>query len=140
VRDAESAARASLARGTAIYGALFVATLAGMTWVVANAASGAAYVTLALAGAIALLLGYYVFQHLLDLRAPAVEHAGVIMKKWSRADLIIAWQSYYIMVDRKIFQIQPEQYLHLEEGQRARVVHFPHTLRVISAERARDGD
>jgi hypothetical protein len=138
VRDAESAARASLIRGTLIYGALFAATLAGIVWVVVNAASGAAYVTVALAGLIALLLGYYVLQHLLDLRAPAVEHVGPIMKKWSRADLIIAWQSYYIMVGRKIFQIQPEQYLHLEEGQRARVVHFPHTLRVITAERLRE--
>lgn len=139
MRDAETAAaRASLVRSTVIYGVLLAATLAGIAWVIANAASGAAYITVALAGAIALLLGYYVLQHLRDLRAPAVEHEGAIMKKWSRADLIIAWQSYYIIVDRKVFQIQPEQFIHLEAGQRVRVVHFPHTLRVITAERVRD--
>jgi hypothetical protein len=125
-------------RSTVIYSMLFAATLAGIAWVIVNAASGAAFITVAIAGAIALLLGYYVFQHLLDLRASAVEHVGPIMKKWSRADLIIAWQSYYIIVDRKVFQVQPEQYVHLEAGQRARVVHFPHTLRVISAERVRE--
>ncbi len=121
-----------------IYSVLCAAVLAGIVWVAQNAASGAAYVTMALAGAIALLLAYYVLQHLRDLRAQAAERVGPIQKKWSRADLIIAWHSYYIMVDRKIFQIQPEQYIYLEEGQRARIVHFPHTLRVITAERARE--
>ncbi|HYM14280.1 MAG TPA: hypothetical protein VEZ14_01825 [Dehalococcoidia bacterium] len=139
MRDAAAAARVSLIRGIAWYGALLLASLAGAVWIGANAASGAALVPLVFAAAMALLLGYYVLQHLRDLGAQPVEREGAVTRRWSRADLLIAMQSYYISVDRTVFRVRPEDYIHMDEGARVRVVHFPHTLQVISLERLAPG-
>lgn len=134
--DDEPAARASLRRSAALYTLLLLGTLAGVWWILTHAAGGGAFVTLAFAGGLALLLGYFVLQHLRDLGAAPVEREGTVTRKWSRADLIIAMQSYYITVDRTVFRIPPEDYIHLEQGMRVRVAHFPHTLHVISVGQA----
>jgi len=132
--DLESAARASLRRSAALYTLLLLGTLAGVSWIVTHAAGGGAYLTLAFAGGLALLLAYFVLQHLRDMGAPPAAREGIVTRKWSRADLIIVMQSYYIAVDRTVFRVRPEDYILLEEGMRVRVAHFPHTLHVISME------
>jgi hypothetical protein len=134
-RDAESAARLSLIRGTLFFGALLAATVAGIAWIAVNAVSGAAWVSIAFLGLIAALLAIYVAQHLRDLRAAPVEREGVVNRKWTRADLIIVMQSYYIAIGRAVFRIPPEEYIHLQEGMRVRVTHLPHTMHVVSLER-----
>lgn len=139
MRDEAAAARASLLRGTAWYGALLLGSLGGAVWIGSHAASGAALVPLVFAAAMALLLGYYVVQHLRDLGAEPVEREGVVTRRWSRADLLIAMQSYYISVDRTVFRVRPEDYIHMDEGVRVRIVHFPHTLHVITLERVAPG-
>jgi hypothetical protein len=48
------------------------------------------------------LLLCYVVQHVRTW-AEAVESEGLVTRKWTRADLIIAMQSYYITVERTIF-------------------------------------
>jgi membrane protein implicated in regulation of membrane protease activity len=133
--DLEAAARASLRRSAALYALLLLGTLAGVWWIVTHAAGGGAYVTLAFAGGLALLLAYFVLQHLRDMGTPPATREDLVTRKWSRADLIIVMQSYYITVDRTVFRVKPEDYIHLEEGTRVRVVHFPHTLHVVSVER-----
>lgn len=134
--DLESAARASLRRSAVLYTLLLLGTLAGAAWIVAHAAGGGAYVTLAFAVGLALLLAYFVVQHLRDMGAAPAAREGTVTRKWSRADLIVAMQSYYITVDRTVFRVRPEDYIHLEEKMRVRVVHFPHTLHVVSVEQA----
>jgi hypothetical protein len=78
------------------------------------------------------MLLYQVVQHARDLRAPLAESEGMVTRKWKNADLIIAWDSYYIRVDRYVFRIKPEQYIEVRENSYVKVVHFPHTLNVVS--------
>jgi hypothetical protein len=131
-RDPESLARAALRRGTVIYAALFLLDVAVFSLVIGAGASGAAYVTLTIVGIVGLLLGYTAFQHIRDVGGPLAESEGLITRKWSRADFVIFMQSYYIMVERVVYKLQPEDYIHLDEGMYVKVVHFPHTLNVVS--------
>ncbi len=70
----------------------------------ANGASGGAYVTITIVGLVGLLLAYHVYQHVRDLGAPLAESEGLVTRKWTRADLIIAMQSYYVTVGRTVFR------------------------------------
>ena len=148
MEDPESAARASLFRSMIIYGALLLPTLAVLVWIATSNPTGFAYFSMSVAGVVALLLGYQAFAHYRDMRAPLAESEGVVQRIWSRADLIIAWHSYYVAVDvgvdRKLFRLQPEDYVLLEDRFRTlaqidppiemyvKVVHFPTTLNVVS--------
>lgn len=115
-----------------IYGLFLLPAVAVVYYIATSGAQGIAYLTLSIAGVLSLLLGYQVVQHYRDLRVPLAETVGVIQRKWSRADLIIAWQSYYVTIDRAVFRLRAEDYIQVEEGVMVKVVHFPHTLNVVS--------
>jgi xanthosine utilization system XapX-like protein len=132
VRDPEAAARASLRRSAIIYTLLLAADILVLAFVLANGASGGVYVTITIVGLVGLLLAYHVYQHVRDLGAPLAESEGIVTRKWTRADLIIAMQSYYVTVGRTVFRLRPEDYLVIDEGMYVKVVHFPGTLNVVS--------
>ena len=70
-----------------------------------------------------------------DDYAACVERAeseGLVVRKWKRADLIIAWDSYYLTVDRTVFRVKPEDWIQVREDAYVKVVHFPNTLNVVS--------
>lgn len=144
MRDPESTARASLFRSLIIYTALLVADLTTVIWIATSGPTGPAYVTMSVVAVVGLLLAYQVYAHYRDLREPLAESEGTLHRVWSRADLIIAWNSYYATVDRTVFRLRPEEYVLIEDRWRAlgrldppqamyvKVVHFPHTLNVVS--------
>jgi xanthosine utilization system XapX-like protein len=115
-----------------IYAVLLIADLLVVSYIIAGAASGGAYVTLSVVGVVGLLLAYQIVQHVRDLNAPLAESVGVVQRKWSRADLIIAMQSFYVTVEGTVFRLKPEDHLMLDVGMYVKVVHFPHTLNVVS--------
>lgn len=119
-----------------IYALLLIADAIVVSYIVANGESGGAYVTVLVVGLVGLLLAYQVLQHVRDLNSRLAETEGVIMRKWTRADLIIAMQSYYIIVGRTVFRVKPEDYIHLAEQRYVKVVHFPNTLTVVSVHEA----
>ena len=114
------------------YAALLIADVAVIAWVAGSGVQGAGFVTISIVGVVGLLLAYQVVQHWRDMRSPLAESEGVIQRKWSRADLIIAWDSYYITVDRAVFRVPKIDWIDLREGAYVKVVHFPHTLSVVS--------
>lgn len=119
-----------------IYLALLATDLLVVYYIAANGDSGGAYVTLSIVGVVGLMLAYQTVQHIRDLSAPLAESEGAIIRKWAHADLIIAMQGYYITVDRVVFRVKPEDYLHLTEAMYVKVVHFPNTLTVVSVHEA----
>jgi hypothetical protein len=141
VQDPESEARAALFRSLVVYSVLLLGALAFVTWL---ATLGGAYIAMAIFGAIGLLLAYQVVQHYRDLREPLDESEGVVVRVWSRADLIIAWPSYYLTIGRRVYRLRAEDYVPLEDRWKrlreldppqdlhVKVVHFPHTLNVVS--------
>ncbi|MBI5283470.1 MAG: hypothetical protein HY874_00105 [Chloroflexi bacterium] len=132
MEDPESSARSSLRRSTFIYALMLAADVLVLGFIAANGASGGAYVSLTVVGLVGLLLCYYVLQHVRDLGGMLAESEGVVTRKWTRADLIIAMQSYYITVERTIFRVRAEDYLYIDTGMYVKVVHFPHTLNVVT--------
>jgi hypothetical protein len=137
VADPESDARASVFRSLLIYGAFLAADVLVIGWVLSRGIQGPAYVTTSIVAVVGLMLLYQVVQHARDLRAPLAESEGMVTRKWKNADLIIAWDSYYIRVDRFVFRIKPEQYIEVRENSYVKVVHFPHTLNVVSVHELR---
>ena len=123
------------------YSILLLGVIAIVTWL---ATLGGAYIAMAFFGAIGLLIAYQVVQHYRDLREPLAESEGNVSRVWSRADLIIAWHSYYITVGRGVYRLRPEEFVLLEDRWRAlsrldppqplyvKVVHFPHTMTAVS--------
>jgi hypothetical protein len=137
VEDPESAARAALFRSLLIYSVFLAADIVVISYIVSSGLQGAAYVTTSIVGVVGLLLLYQVVQHARDLRSPLAESEGLVMRKWKTADLIIAWDSYYIRVDRTVFRIKPEQYIDVREDSYVKVVHFANTLNVVSVHELR---
>ena len=137
MNDPEPTARASLLRSTLIYAVLFAVDGVVVWYILTSGVQGAGYVTLSIFVVVGMLLGYQVFEHALDLRAPLVESEGVVQRKWKRADLVIAWDSYYIKVDRAVFKLRPEDFVHIDEAMYVKVVHFPRTLNVVSVHELR---
>jgi hypothetical protein len=141
VQEPESEARAALFRSLVIYSVLLLGALALITWL---ATLGGAYIAMIFFGAIGLLLAYQVVQHYRDLREPLDESEGTILRVWSRADLIIAWPSYYVTIGRRVYRLRAEDYVPLEDRWKrlraldppqelyVKIVHFPHTLNVVT--------
>lgn len=137
MRDPESAARASLGRSLVFYVAFLVLDLLAVYYIVASDPGGAGYITLTIVGIVGLLLAMQVWMHVRDLGSPLAESEGVVHRKWTRADLIIVWNSYYINVERRVFRLRPEDHVLLNEGMCVKVVHFPRTLHVVSIHEVR---
>jgi len=137
VKDPESAARASLCRSMVFYIAFLVLDLLAVYYIVTSEPGGAGYVTLTIVGVVGVLLAMQVWMHVRDLGSPLAESEGSVRRKWTRADLIIVWNSYYVNVERHVFRLRPEDHVLLNEGMCVKVVHFPRTLHVVSIHEVR---
>jgi hypothetical protein len=115
-----------------IYTVLLAVDLVVVAYIVSSGVRGAGYVTLSIVGAVGLLLAYEVWQHFRDIGSPLAESEGIVLRKWKRADLVIAWDSFYIQVGRVIFKLDPRDYLRIEADMYVKIVHFPRTLNVVS--------
>ena len=68
---------------------------------------------------------------------PLTESEGPVVRKWTRADMLIAWHSYYVAVGRTVFRVAPEDYVMVDEEMYVKIVHFPRTLHVVSVREVR---
>ena len=130
--ESDGSARGALIRGTLLYSVFLALDIAVIVLILIVRTGDAAFITLAFVAFVGILLVFQVVQHVRDLRAPLIETDGVVIRKWKRADLIIAMEGYYLTVGRKVFRVRPEDWIHIDEMMRVRVVHYPHTLNVAS--------
>lgn len=124
--------RFALARGVLLYGAVVAGDAAVIWYIITRGVQGIGYVSLTLVAVFGLLVFTQLLSHLRDLFAPPVETEGEILRMWHRAELVIAWPSYFIQIDRAIFRIPARDYLLLKEGEWVRVAHFRYTANVIA--------
>ncbi len=117
-----------------IYAVILAGDIFLLYFIATNEPQGVGYLTLAVVAVVGLLLAHQVWMQFRDLRAPLTESEGVVQKKWSRAELLIVWHSYYVAVDRRVFRLQPEDHVMVEEDTYVKIVHFPRTLSVVSIE------
>ncbi len=120
-----------------IYAVILAGDVYLLYFIATNGPHGVGYVTLAVAAVVGLLLAHQVWMQFRDLRAPLTESEGVVQKKWSRAELLIVWHSYYVAVDRRMFRLEPEDHVMVDEEMYVKIVHFPRTLNVVSIEEVR---
>ena len=106
MQDPESAARASLRRSLLFYLAFLMLDLLAVYYIAASDPGGAGYVTLTIVAIVGVLLAMQVWMHVRDLGSPMAETDGTVHRKWTRADLIIVWNSYYINVERRVFRLR----------------------------------
>jgi len=137
VDDPEASARSSLLRSLIIYAVFLAVDVVVLGYAVTSGVEGGAYVTTSIVGVVGLLLLYQVVQHARDLRSPLVESEGLVLRRWKRADLIIAWDSYYLTVNRTVFRVKPEDWINVREDAYVKIVHFPNTLNVVSVHELR---
>jgi hypothetical protein len=121
------------------YAALCALDALAVYYIVSSGPEGAGYVTLTVVAVVGLLLAHQVWMHVRDLSSPLAESEGVVLRKWARADLIIAWHSYYVNVERRVFRLEPQDHVMIDEGMYVKIVHFPRTLNVVSVHEVRGG-
>ena len=127
--------RFGLYRGTLLYGVMVAGDGALLFYLLTRGVQGFGYISLTLIVLFGLLLVSQLYGHARDLASAPVVTEGEILRKWHRAELLIAWPSYFIQIERRIFRIEGQDFLLVEEGQHARVRHFPRTLNVLEVER-----
>lgn len=141
VERRESQAKRAAARTAAIFAPFFLAALAGTIALVVSMArepGGGPVVGLVVLAIITLLTGHQTIQPLRDAleREPRLLE-GKVSRAWSRADLFL-FRSYYVLVERQVFRIEPEDFFQIDEGDRLRVLYYPHANTVEQVERLED--
>jgi hypothetical protein len=128
----ERAARASLLRGALIYTPLLCAGVILTTLSILGRINAGAVLTV-IEALLTVLFAHQSIQSIRDLRARPVTTEGVIGRKWSKMDFLIA-RSHYIGIGHNIFRVSAIDWRLLEEGDSVAIVHYPHTGTVVSAE------
>lgn len=80
------------------------------------------------------LFGYQSLQSVRDLFAAPQEVSGVVARRWTKHDMLFA-KSYYISINRAIFQIPADAYLYVRARDTVQVVAYPHSGTVVSVTR-----
>jgi len=124
-----------------VFAPFFVAALGGTIALAVSIAvtpGGGPVVGLVVLAIITLLTGHQTIQPLRDaLEREPRQLEGAVSRAWSRADLFF-FRSYYVMVARQVFKIEPEDFVQIEEGDRLRVLYYPHANTVERVERLKD--
>lgn len=115
----------------------FLAALALETYLARSFAvgpSGSAVPGLVIVGFVTLLLGIESVQSLRDLASEPRELEDVVTRTWTRTDALF-FRNTYAMVARRVFRLEPEQALEVQEGDVVRVRFYPHTNTLVDIER-----
>lgn len=70
-----------------------------------------------------------------DLRAEPVVTEGRIDRKWSKARFAFFGRVYYLMVEKKLFEVGAVAGMELQLGDQVRVEHWPHSHTLVSIAR-----
>ena len=134
VEAATRKARSSMARSLLFYLVVGVACAIAAAYIYSLPPGGFGWVSLAIAAVLAGLCFWQVWQFGRDLQSRIVETEGVLTRKWQRAELFIVWQSFFILVNRRVFKVEPDAWVFLELEKPLRVRHFPRTMTVVAIE------
>jgi hypothetical protein len=125
-------ARWSMVRSLVFYFAVATACVVAAVYIYALPPGGFGWVSLVIVTVLSLLAWWQVWQFGRDMWSQPVEKRGQLAKKWQRAELFLVWQSYFVLVDRAVFKLEPEQWVYLQESDAVQAWHFPRTFTVVS--------
>ncbi len=134
---AASSARMAVLRSALIFSPFLALSLLALVYVASSlvdeGASLGGVVGVSLLGFVTLLFAYQVVQSVRDLFSQTVETIGLVARQWSRNEFFL-FKNGYIFVENNVFRLEPEEYIRIKLGDTVRVVHYPHTSTVVSAE------
>lgn len=135
VEQATRKARLSMVKSLLFYLAVGIACAVSAVYIYLLPPGGFGWVSLVIVAAIAVLSLWQVWQFGRDLQSDVAETEGALARKWQRAELFVVWQSYFILVNRAVFKVEPDAWVFLELEKSLRVRHFPRTMTVVSIEK-----
>ena len=75
-----------------------------------------------------------------DLRAVPTFTRGPILSRWTKGQLLVFFRAHHLRLDRGVFTVRPEAYVHLDRGDVVEIHHWPHSKTVIRVYRLRGRD
>ena len=88
-----------------------------------------------LLGLIAFAVDFEALGSIRDLRGEPVTTEGPVLRSWTKARIAIFGHVHYLLLARRVFEVNAVTALEVSEGDRVRVMHWPHTNTVISVHR-----
>lgn len=85
-----------------------------------------------LLGLISFAVDYEGIAALRDLRGHPIDTEGPIQRSWSKGRFAFVGRVHYLLVERRVFEVNGATALELHEGDRVRIDHWPHTNTVIA--------
>jgi len=113
-------------------GAVFVLVLFGISMTSLFQGKAGAIIPAFILGLVGTALVFQSVAALRDLRAQPRTTTGTIRRAWSKGMMLGFFRTYYVHVDRAVFDISIVSFAQVQEGDRIEVYHWPHTKTVIT--------
>lgn len=117
--------------------AVLVLLLLGISLVSIASGRYGAIIPAVILGLVALALVSQSIAALRDLYAEPTTTTGTIRRAWSKGMVLGFFRSYYVLVNRAVFDVGVVVYAQVQEGDRLEVQHWPHSKTVISVRKIR---
>lgn len=111
---------------TAIFAALLLLVIGG-DW-------GALF-GVTIIGIIAYALSFEAIAALRDLRSEPTTTDGLVSRTWQKSRVLFFGRVHYLMVQRRVFEIDAVLAEEVREGDRVEIVHWPYTNTLVSLRR-----
>ena len=124
--------RRTVRRMAATYTPIALGSGALLLWFLLNFISGAGGVLpLIILAVVTIVFTHEAVAALRDLNATPTTMTGQVRRTWSHGMLLWFFRSYYMFVDKVVFEVQPLTSAHVQPGDTVEVEHWPHTRTVI---------
>jgi hypothetical protein len=131
--ERERAARVGLARTMVFYSILAGGGVLLLVYILRGPPQGLGWASLTFVAVVTGLLAYQIVQLARDIiDANTMEVSGPVARKFQRAEMIIVWQSNFVIVGRRMFKLEPLDFEPLKEGDEVVVRYFHRTGSVVS--------
>ena len=138
--EERSASRQMLIRSMAIYG-LAALSVDLMFLVSAKAlfeGNGGASLPAVILGILGFAVTFELIAGIRDFRTQPIVIEGEAARIWKKSKVLFFGRQDYLLVNGKVFEVNPVTATELQLGQQVAIYHWPHTSRVITLQRILD--
>ena len=76
--------------------------------------------------------------NLRDLRSEPTITRGPVVRAWTKARFLVIGRVHYLLVERRVFEVNAISAAEVEEGRQVEIAHWPHTNTLITLHRSRE--
>ncbi len=76
--------------------------------------------------------------NLRDLRSEPTVTRGPVMRSWNKGRFLIIGRVHYLLVEQRVFEVNPISAAEVEEGRYVEITHWPHSNTLITLYRSRE--